>query len=162
MTQYGNDQACITAGDDCYNYVEAPLIAQKTYELYDVREPVATNPPETYVQYLSRADIQKQIGAKVNYTECAAGDRSPGYRLQLTGDNARTMLPYLENFVNRGIPTLIWAGDTDWICNWMGSLYVVDAVNFPGDSQFRNATLAPYDIAGKKVGLTRSKAPCRL
>lgn len=49
---------------------------------------------------------------------------------------SRTILPYLTSFVTRGIPTLIWAGDTDWICVWEGSYAVLNTVEYPQQTAF--------------------------
>jgi len=41
-------------------------------DYYDIRQPGSSPfPPETYVAYLQRPEIQKRIGAKVLYEECS-------------------------------------------------------------------------------------------
>jgi carboxypeptidase C (cathepsin A) len=47
---------------------------------------------------------------------------------------------------------LVWAGDTDWICNWMGNLASANGVKYPGQAKFAAAPLKPYTVKGKKVG----------
>jgi carboxypeptidase C (cathepsin A) len=58
--------------------------------------------------------------------------------------------------VKSGIQVLVWAGDADWICNYIGVQRVAEAVEFDGSSQFSNATLKPYTVNGTKKGEYKS------
>lgn len=54
--------------------------------------------------------------------------------------------------VQSGINVLVWAGDADWICNWLGNYEVANAVDFPGNAQFSAMDLAPYTVNGVEKG----------
>jgi carboxypeptidase D len=54
--------------------------------------------------------------------------------------------------VQSGIQVLVWAGDADWICNYIGVQGVAEAVNFSGASQFADAELKSYNVNGAKKG----------
>ena len=54
--------------------------------------------------------------------------------------------------VQSGINVLVWAGDADWICNWLGNYEVANAVDFPGSAQFSAMDLAPYTVNGVEKG----------
>lgn len=54
--------------------------------------------------------------------------------------------------VKSGINVLVWAGDADWICNWLGNYGVANAVDYPGHSQFSAKRLAPYTVNGTQKG----------
>lgn len=47
---------------------------------------------------------------------------------------------------------LIWAGDADWICNWVGNEAVVEQVSFNSQGEFRGKTLEPYTVNGVQKG----------
>lgn len=78
----GEDDACVTADNNCGNAILGPMIEDTVdFDYYDVRAPAQDPfPPETYVSYLHRPDVVKAIGAQGNFTEC--GD-SP---IRSTGD----------------------------------------------------------------------------
>jgi carboxypeptidase C (cathepsin A) len=54
--------------------------------------------------------------------------------------------------VNRNITTLIWAGDTDFICNWLGNLYTANEIKYAGQGDFVQSNLQPYTVHGQKKG----------
>lgn len=61
----GTNSACTNADSKCYNSIEGPLSEEADFNVYDVRiSSSATDPPETYADYLARSDIVKKIGAK--------------------------------------------------------------------------------------------------
>lgn len=47
---------------------------------------------------------------------------------------------------------LTWAGDADFICNWMGNFGVANAVTFNGSAEFQAKALAPYNVDGVEMG----------
>jgi carboxypeptidase D len=54
--------------------------------------------------------------------------------------------------VKSGINVIVWAGDADWICNWIGNYEVANAVDFPGHATFKSKGLAPYTVNGVEKG----------
>jgi hypothetical protein len=61
-------------------------------------------------------------------------------------------LPVLTDIVNANVTVLIWAGDSDWICNWLGDFYTANDIKYPGQAQFKAAPLLPYKVKGKEKG----------
>lgn len=47
---------------------------------------------------------------------------------------------------------LVWAGDADWICNWLGNEAVAEQVSFKGQEDFRGKELKPYTVNGVQRG----------
>ena len=60
--------------------------------------------------------------------------------------------PYVKDLLNAGIPTLIYAGDVDFICNYLGSRAWTRALDWDGRDAFQGA--AEHDWKG--AGLARS------
>lgn len=54
--------------------------------------------------------------------------------------------------VNSGIQVVVWAGDADWICNWLGNLGAVNAVSWSGTAAFASQALIPYTVDGAPAG----------
>ncbi|KAK7530742.1 putative carboxypeptidase S1 [Phyllosticta citribraziliensis] len=146
----GTNNACINADNVCYDSIEGPISGAADFNVYDVRLSAnAVDPPETYVDYLARSDVKKAIGAKSNYSECPD---AAYYKFSSTGDNPRSFVSELEAVIQAGISTIVWAGDADWICNWVGNYDVAQTLDFSGASTYRNASLEPYTVDGVEKG----------
>ncbi|KAJ3520428.1 hypothetical protein NM208_g13708 [Fusarium decemcellulare] len=101
------------------------------------------------MDYITRADVMEAIGANTRFAEC---DDTVYNNMGATGDGARSYLGPLADVVKRGINTLIWAGDTDWICNWEGNLWAANALEWPGQSEFKDKAFQNYTVDGKVHG----------
>ncbi|KAL8927941.1 MAG: hypothetical protein Q9208_002016 [Pyrenodesmia sp. 3 TL-2023] len=146
----GSDSACKEAYKVCDNSIEGPLSQVSDFNLYDIRSPREDpNPPDTYVDYLQSSAVKKAIGAQSTYQECAS---TTDLEFFSTGDGARSFLSQLSDVVQKGVQTVVWAGDADWICNWFGNQAAAEAVTYSGQSAFQAAALTPYNVAGKQAG----------
>ena len=115
-TTTGSNSACVSAMNTCYNDIEGPISTAKDFDVYDVRAPSNDpNPPSTYSTYLQSAAVMTAIGAKSTYQECPD---APYTKFSNTGDDSRSFLATLSTVVQSGIRVVLWAGDTDWICNY--------------------------------------------
>lgn len=56
------------------------------------------------------------------------------------------------------IPVLIYAGDADFICNWLGNLAWTNALEWPGQKAYAKAELEDLKLQddGKKIGAVKS------
>ena len=72
-----------------------------------------------------------------------------------TNDNTgvRSPVPALNRVVQAGVRTLLWAGDADWICNYLGSQKTANEVSYIDAATFRNASLVDYKVNGTAKGL---------
>ena len=51
---------------------------------------------------------------------------------------------------------MIYAGDADFICNWMGNKAWTLALNWPGSTAFNAADDHDWDVSGTKAGTART------
>ncbi|KZL80143.1 carboxypeptidase s1 [Colletotrichum incanum] len=142
----GQNDACVAAENACYNAIEAPIEAAKTFNVYDVRAADDKFPPATYAQYLQKPEVLKAIGAKSTYQECP---QAPYDRFTSTGDGQRSFLNKLQEVTKKDVQVLIWAGDSDFICNYMGNYNVVRKI---GGDEFEKAEMKDFKLDGKKKG----------
>ena len=151
----GSNSACTNADSVCGNEVEGYITQASDFDVYDVRlGSNAVDPPETYADYLTQSDVVQAIGAKSTYTECPDGAYS---KFSSTGDSPRSLLPQLNSVVQSGIQVILWAGDADWICNWIGGENVANNVTFSGQDAFRAASLQPYNVNGVQGGTFKTQ-----
>ncbi|KAJ7915164.1 Alpha/Beta hydrolase protein [Mycena leptocephala] len=139
---------CSNADDFCVENLFVPAIGDRDPD--DLRQnSSALFPPEFYVNYLSLPDVKARIGAEGNYSECS----DDAFELfTRTGDDARTWLPQLGALANSRLKILIWAGDADINCNWLGGHASVLAMDWYGkkrlaDTPFHNMTIRGSTVA---------------
>ncbi|KAI0752467.1 alpha/beta-hydrolase [Daedaleopsis nitida] len=145
-----SNKICYDADVFCRTYVEGPA-AGDLYE-YDLRQLANSTdifPPSYYEQFLEDPDILEKIGAESPYVKCASPDVERLFNS--TGDDGRTLLPELSKLADSGMKILIWAGDADINCNWLGGEQVALAMDWYGQEKLRSAKFANMTLDGKVV-----------
>ncbi|KAH9903132.1 alpha/beta-hydrolase [Cubamyces lactineus] len=137
---------CRAADDFCIDNVFVPAIGDRDSD--DLRQNASSPdpfPPEFYVKFLRNATIVEKIGAEARYSECSNS------LFGRTGDDARTLLPQLAALANSRLKILIWAGDADINCNWLGGHASVLAMDWYGNETLHRTPLTNMTIHGKPV-----------
>jgi cathepsin A (carboxypeptidase C) len=104
-------------------------------------------------EYLNKPEVMESVGAEVSSYESCNFDINRNFLLH--GD---WMLPF-HRFIPeilKKIPVLIYAGDADFICNWLGNHAWTEALEWGGKIRFNNATLGPFKLHGNEVGQIKS------
>lgn len=99
---------------------------------YDVRELQPDPFPYSfYVDYLNTPEVQKAIGAYQNFSESS---NAVAGAFGTTGDDNREAgtVEALKKLLDKGIYVLLYAGDADYNCNWLGGEVVAHEVGAPG------------------------------
>ncbi|KAF5384232.1 hypothetical protein D9615_003476 [Tricholomella constricta] len=147
----GSDKICRNADDFCVLHVFIPAVGDRDSD--DLRQnSSALFPPEFYVDFLGQESIRQQIGAESIYSECADDPFNlftP--KMILHRQDARSWLPQLGSLANSGLRILIWAGDADINCNWLGGHASVLAMDWYGKARLNNTPLSNMTIAGTAV-----------
>lgn len=132
----GSNIICSAADSYCAESVESIYDEVLNRDEYDIREVQPDPfPPKFYVAYLNTPAVQSAIGAFQNFTTYSA---AVGYAFSTTGDDGREdetvadMLLLLE----QGVTVVMYYGDADYNCNWLGGEVVSTEVGQPG---FNNA-----------------------
>ncbi|RCK59341.1 Carboxypeptidase Y [Candida viswanathii] len=101
---------------------------------YDVRKQCIANTSDCYLEsqpideYLNLPDVQAAIG--VNNVEFVMCHDDYNFGFEATGDNMRPLQQYLQELLDLDIPVLIYAGDKDFVCSWIGLLEVADTLGY--------------------------------
>lgn len=64
--------------------------------------------------------------------------------------DARSSLDALSSVVRAGVKVLIWTGDADYVCNWVGTMRVAEAVDWPGRTAFLGREMKAYTVNGEE------------
>ncbi|CDO77360.1 hypothetical protein BN946_scf184787.g9 [Trametes cinnabarina] len=105
-------------------------------------------PPEFYVNFLHNATTVERIGAKTQFTEVSIPVE---LQFNSTGEDARSLLPMLSALANSKLRILVWAGDADINCNWLGVHNAVLAMDWYGKDTLHNTPFKNMTIGGKPV-----------
>jgi len=149
-------QACLTAYEGCN------LMSQIPYELsgknpYDMRIKCAVRPLcydfSNIVTYLNTPAIQTALGVKKKWGSC---NKAVTLLFSYAGDWMKSFHQLIPDMLADGIRTLIYAGDEDYICNWLGNMKWTLALDWPHKSDFNAATNRDYNMGNKTVAKVRS------
>ena len=133
--------SCVPASIYCNNGQIGPY--QKTgRNVYDVRKmcegsSLCYKGLEYIDKYLNQDVVKEKLGAEVDTYESCNFDVNRNFLF--AGD---WMKPYHKNVIDlleKELPVLIYAGDKDFICNWLGNKAWTNALEWSGKEDFSNA-----------------------
>jgi hypothetical protein len=128
----GINSICSTADAFCANQVESIYDIYLGRDEYDFRELTPDPFPYSfYVDYLNTPAVQAAIGAYVNFTESS---NAVYLAFSSTGDDGRLMhtTQDVAALLAQGVTVVMYAGDADYNCNWLGGEAVSLEVGAPG------------------------------
>lgn len=146
----GNGEACQAADDFCGSKLGGVLDFLNR-DVYDIRE---LNPDpfpyNFYSQYLNTPEVQQAIGAYTNYSDFSAIVYNA---FATTGDDGRSVnsVEDLTALMKRGVTVALYAGDADFICNWLGMEKIAELVGAPGwdKAGYVNITTSDNEVHGQ-------------
>lgn len=93
-------------------------------------------------EYLNLEYVKNSVGADVDiFTSC---DDIVGGNFAKTGDGGKGFQDYVGELLDKQIPVLVYAGDKDFICNWLGNLAWSEELNYQDHEEFRDERLKPW------------------
>ena len=151
--------SCVPASIYCNNAMIGPY--QRTGQnVYDVRKPCGSNSlcydELDWIQgYLNKKEVMKAVGAEVSNYESCNFDINRNFLLQ--GDWMKPFHRVVPGILEK-IHVLIYAGDADYICNWLGNKAWTEALEWPGAKDYKKAQMEDFKIDGdgKTVGQVKS------
>jgi len=137
--------------------VDAEGEAGRTINVYDVTIPCQVEPLcydfSLADKFLAQPDVLKSlaVSSKASWQDC-----NQAVHLLFLGDwigNFAIDIPYI---LAAKLPVLIYSGTNDFICNYLGGQRWVNAMVWPGQSAFQNASETNWSVNGKSVGSSKS------
>ncbi|KAL7701174.1 serine carboxypeptidase (CBP1) [Lotmaria passim] len=148
------DASCARAKDVCDNALEHYKMTG--LNSYDIRKPCITD--DCYNtshadNFLRLPEVVRAVGAKsdIVYEGCSA-EVGKDFSNDIQRNFNYTFPPMLA----AGIRVLIYAGDMDFICNWIGSKAWVTALEWPGKAAFNAAPDVEFSVNGRAAGQERT------
>lgn len=59
---------------------------------------------------------------------------------------------YVSALLERGVRVLVYVGEYDWICNWVGNSKWVEKMEWSGGDGFRGVEMGSWKLEGETVG----------
>ncbi|KAF2156305.1 alpha/beta-hydrolase [Myriangium duriaei CBS 260.36] len=139
------NDVCYAADTFCANEVESALDNYAARDEYDIRELTPDPFPSfAFAQYLNTPKVQSALGAFVNYT---FGSNTVTVAFGNTGDDARTdgTIQDMQTLISSNVTVVMYFGDADYNCNWLGGQAVANEINAPGFSSAGFANISTSD-----------------
>lgn len=154
---------CVPSSIYCNNALLAPY--QRTGQnVYDVRGKCEDDSGLCYKglnyisQWLNKESVREALGAEVDSYDSCNMDINRNFLF-----NGDWMQPYhrlVPDLLDQ-LPVLIYAGDADFICNWLGNKAWADGLEWSGHKDYEAATMEELKIAdgdnkGEEIGQVKS------
>ena len=152
--------SCVPASIYCNNAMIGPY--QRTGQnVYDVRGKCEDSGNLCYSalgyisDWLNKPEVLEGLGAEVSGYESCNFDINRNFLFQ--GDWMQPFHRLVPDIIDQ-IPVLIYAGDADYICNWLGNHAWTEALEWPGQKEFNDVQLEDLKLGGvgDKTGQVKS------
>ncbi|TCD70779.1 hypothetical protein EIP91_001810 [Steccherinum ochraceum] len=106
--------------------------------------------------YLNTTEMRTTIGADsaVESFEWASWEVNTAFAASM--DIAFPSQHYITALLERGVRVLVYVGDTDFMCNWIGNDKMTLSLEWTGKNAFTAAPLREWKVGGVKAGVARS------
>jgi len=156
----GIPETCILATDVCNLGLIEPY-SLTGLNPYDMREKCEV-PPLCYDfsnvgVYLSRPDVQQALGVdgEHKWKDC---NHAVAIEFELEGDWMHSFQDKLPDQLAAGIRVLMYAGDQDFICNWLGNQAWTRALEWAHKDEFNAAPVTLWNVSGTPAGTLQTAA----
>ncbi|EFR03546.1 carboxypeptidase Y [Nannizzia gypsea CBS 118893] len=153
-----NRALCSDGSVFCEDALVKP-VSNAGVNIYDLRNPCEEGSSECYAildwieKYLDQDEVTEALGVsdQVPYYRGCSGTVSR--RFWANGDFNQPYHHLMPGILDK-IPVLIYAGDADYICNWLGCMAWTDALMWKGHLGFKHQKLEKvnHSVTGKAFG----------
>ncbi|KAI0481203.1 serine carboxypeptidase [Xylariaceae sp. FL0804] len=150
--------SCVPAAIYCNNAMIGPY-QRSGQNVYDVREKCKDEANLCYTEtqyiaeYLGQRKVMEAVGAEVQSYESCNTDINRNFLFQ--GDWSKPFHRLVPDILKQ-IPVLIYAGDADYICNWLGNRAWSDALEWSGQKEYNAAKTKGLTIGDDEYGTVKS------
>mmetsp|Transcript_2737 Transcript_2737/g.5707 ORF Transcript_2737/g.5707 Transcript_2737/m.5707 type:complete len:509 (+) Transcript_2737:174-1700(+) len=145
----GSETDCLDAFIFCNTQLDTPYV-ESGYNVYDVRSKGNYKDDLNAVsEFVSQTEVRAALDA-LNDKKFEACNMQ--VYAKFIGDWMREYDKAIPAMLDGGIDILIYAGDADFICNWMGNLAWVNAMEWKGKKAFNEAENQIFTLPNGEAG----------
>jgi len=143
------------ANSDCGSLMYTVLKNAGNINVYNIKLPCKG--PLCYdldniIRYLNNPQIQQGLNvSNINWQPCDNAVNSAFYQ-----DRLESYKYDVPTILGAGVRVVIYNGDLDLICNWVGGLHWSLAMMWPGHNELNNATSTTWMVNGAAAGASIS------
>lgn len=148
---------CVPANYYCESKLFGPY-ASTGLNPYDIRVPCGDPAGNCYKQqdyiddFLNLDYVKEAVGAS-NIDIFTSCDDTVFNNFILSGDEMKPFQGFVAELLNKNIPVLLYEGDKDYICNWLGNHAWANALEYKDLIAFQSKRLVPWHTkAGELAG----------
>ncbi|KAF4507214.1 hypothetical protein G6O67_005877 [Ophiocordyceps sinensis] len=150
----GDTNTCANATRNCNSGLLSPY-QRSGRDVYDVRKNRGEDAPDYSDRFLNEAHVKEALGVEVaEFDQC---NGSTNGNFVSAGDWMKPTFRAVPKLLEQ-MPVLIYAGDADYICNWLGNRAWTDALEWPGRDAFAKAKQLKLRSPAAKDGYGYIKA----
>ncbi|TVU39296.1 hypothetical protein EJB05_12709 [Eragrostis curvula] len=132
------------------------IIGSKNY--YDIRKPCVGSLCYDFSnleKFLNLKSVRESLGVgDIEFVSC-----SPTVYQAMLLDWMRNLEVGIPDLLESDIKVLIYAGEYDLICNWLGNSRWVNSMEWSGKEAFVSSSEKPFTVDGKEAGVLKSHGP---
>uniref|UniRef100_A0A7N0SVX3 Carboxypeptidase n=1 Tax=Kalanchoe fedtschenkoi TaxID=63787 RepID=A0A7N0SVX3_KALFE len=152
------DDACLTAFDQCNDIFGDILSIAGDINYYDIRKKCVGELCYDFSNMenlLNLDSVREALGVgNIDFVSCS----SIAHEAML-GDWMKDYEVATPPILEQGLRVLVYAGEYDLICNWLGNSRWVEAMPWSGQSSFVTVNMTSYMVDGQEAGLVKSFGP---
>ncbi|KAF7998771.1 hypothetical protein HF325_006836 [Metschnikowia pulcherrima] len=150
----GSVFACVPASIYCENAEVGPF-AKTGKSAYDMRKEckgsgLCYEELQYIDDYLNTPAVREKLGVEVEAYQSCSNDVFNNFLF--TGDNMKPSHQNVAELLELQIPVLIYAGDKDFICNWLGNQAWADKLSWTGHEMFLQQPTRNWTVNGTTAG----------
>ncbi|XP_024982066.1 serine carboxypeptidase-like [Cynara cardunculus var. scolymus] len=150
---------CQMALNSCQQIFEDILSITDNINYYDIRkkcEGTLCYDFSNLEHFLVQSSVKTALGVpeKIEFVSCS--DRV--YQAMIN-DWMRNLEVGIPALLEQNIQLLVYAGEYDLICNWLGNSRWVHAMSWSGQKDFIAASDVPFLVDGKEAGILKNHGP---
>ncbi|ESW04316.1 hypothetical protein PHAVU_011G085000 [Phaseolus vulgaris] len=150
---------CENAYDSCEEIFDRILTIDADINYYDIRKKCvgALCYDFSNVEKLLNQENVKSalgVGKGLKFVSCSTAVYDV-----LRQDAIKNLAVGIPGLLEDGIKVLVYAGEKDLICNWIGNLMWVHAMNWPGQKAFAASPTVKFVVDGAEAGSLNSFGP---
>ncbi|GJE94861.1 serine carboxypeptidase [Phanerochaete sordida] len=155
---------CRAAQSFCATYIQSPFLSSG-HNVYDITKPCTPEELSDTLCYpilkeiaafLSRPSIRTALGVDAAVPSAfQMCNNAVGRRFDASLDEVFPTETYVEALLERGVRVLLYVGENDWVCNWVGNEQMTLNLEWGGADAFRGEPLREWSVHGRAVGVTR-------
>ncbi|KAL3718187.1 hypothetical protein ACJRO7_003340 [Eucalyptus globulus] len=150
--------ACVNSYEDCTSIFNKIMDIAGDINYYDIRKSCEGDLCYDFSNletFLNQKSVRDALGVgTIEFVSCS----STVYEAMLT-DWMKNLEAGIPALLEDGLKVLIYAGEYDLICNWLGNSNWVHAMGWSGQKQFGTSATVPFVVNGAEAGLMKSYGP---